>query len=66
MKEEKSEVIDRGSTAGGPHLTGGELKRAERLRRYARLRFCFVADLGDGIGSRVPEDERFQSEDVIT
>ena len=57
MKEEQGEVIDRGSTTGGP--------RAERLRQYARLRSCFVADLGDGITSRVPEDKIFEREDVI-
>ena len=49
VKEEKGEVIYRGSTAGGPHLNWGDLRRAERLRRYARLRPHFVNDLGDGI-----------------
>ena len=47
MKEEEGE--DRGSTAGGP--------RAERLQRYARLCSCFIADLGDGRTSRVPEEK---------
>ena len=59
-------MIDLGSTAEGPHLNGGELRRAERLRRYACLRSCFVADLGDEITSRVPEDKIFEGEDVIT
>ena len=45
-------MIDRGSTAGGPHLNGGYLRCADRLRRYARLHSCFVYDLGDGITSR--------------
>jgi len=40
-------VIDRGSTAGGPHLILGDLRRAERLRRYARGRSCFVNDMED-------------------
>jgi len=43
------EVIDHGSTAGGPHLNLGDLRRAKRLRRYARLRSCFVNDMGDWI-----------------
>ena len=42
VKQDDSVVIDRGSTAGGPHLNRGELRRAERLRRYARLRSYFV------------------------
>ena len=58
LTEEQGEVIDRGSSARGP--------RAERLRRYARLRSCFVADLGDRITSRAPkEDEIFEREDLI-
>ena len=52
----EGEVIDRGSTAGGP--------RAECLRRYARLHSCFVADLGDGITSRVPEAKIVERKDV--
>ena len=38
---------------------------AECLRRYARLRSCFVADLGDWITSTVPEDKIVECEDVI-
>ena len=49
MKEEEGEVIDRGPTAESP--------RTEGLRRYARLRSCFVADLGYGITSRVPREK---------
>ena len=41
------------------------MRHAERLRRYARLHSCFVADLGDGITSRVLEDKIFEREDVI-
>ena len=48
-KEEESEVIDRGSTAGWSHLNWGELRRAERLRRYGGLHYCFIVDFGDGI-----------------
>ena len=40
-------LIDRGSTTGGPHLNGGDLRRLYHLRRYARLRSCFVNDTGD-------------------
>jgi hypothetical protein len=57
VKEEESEV-DRRSTAEGP--------RAERLRRYARPRSCCIADLGDGITSRVPKDKIDECEDVIS
>jgi hypothetical protein len=69
-------VIDRGSTAGGPHLNGGYLRCADRLRRYARLHSCFVYDLGDGITSRgstkgklftsLPENKIVEREDVIS
>ena len=38
MKEEECELIYFSSTAGGPHLNGGELMRAERLQRYAHQR----------------------------
>ena len=54
VKEEQGEVIDQGSTAEGP--------RAGRLRQYARLCSCFVADLGVGITSSVPEDNIFERE----
>jgi hypothetical protein len=33
VKEEECEIIYCGSTAGGPHLKRGELRRAFRLRR---------------------------------
>ena len=33
LKEEECERIYCSSTAGGPHLNGGELRRAFRLRR---------------------------------
>jgi hypothetical protein len=33
VKEEECEKIYCGSTAGGPHLNGEDLRRAERLRR---------------------------------
>ena len=39
--------IDCGSTAWGPHLNGGDLRRVYRLQRYARLHFCFVNDTED-------------------
>ena len=45
VKPDENAVIDRGSIAGGPHLNGKDLRRAERLRRYARLRSCFVTDV---------------------
>jgi len=45
VKPEEGEVIDRVSTAGGPHLNGEDLGRAERLRRYARLRSWFFTDV---------------------
>jgi len=57
VKKEQGEVIDRGATTGGP--------QADRLRQYARLRFCFVADLGDGITSWVLDDKVVEREDVI-
>ena len=57
VKEERVELIDRGSTEGET--------RADRLQRCARLCSCFVADLGDGITSRVPEDKIVEREDVI-
>ena len=47
VKEEECELIDCGSTAGGAHLNRGDLMRAYRLRRYARMRFWFVNDTGD-------------------
>jgi len=47
VKEEEGALIDRGSTAGGPRLNGGDLRRVYRLRRYARLRSCFVNDKRD-------------------
>ena len=52
VKEEECELICCGSTAGGPHLNGGDLRRVYRLHRYARLRFCFVNDTGDLIAFR--------------
>ena len=33
VKTEEGELIDCGSTAGGPHLNGRDLRRAYRLRR---------------------------------
>jgi len=32
VKEEQDTVIDRGSIAGGPHLSGKKLRRVYRLR----------------------------------
>ena len=52
MKPDEGEVIDRVSTAGEPHLNVCDLRRVERLRRYARLRSCFVTDVWDGITVR--------------
>ena len=47
VKPEEGEVKDCGSTAGGQHLNGGGLRRAECLRRHARLRSRFLNDIGD-------------------
>jgi len=54
VKEKQGEVKDHGSTAERPH--------ADRLRQYARLCSCFVADLGVEITSSVPEDNIFERE----
>ena len=40
-------TVEGGSIARGPHLNGEDLRRAYRLRRYARLRSCFVNDTED-------------------
>ena len=45
VKTEQDELIDYDSTAGGPYLNVKDLRRAERLRQYARLRSCFVTDV---------------------
>ena len=65
MKKEEGDVIDRGSTAGGPHLNWGKLRRAERFRRYARLRVCIVAYLRVEKPLRVPENKIFDRTDVM-
>jgi len=52
IKSDDGEVIDRGSTAGGSHLNPENFRRALRLRRYARQRSCFFADLGNEITSK--------------
>ena len=52
VKPEEGEVMNHGSIAGEPHLNLGDLKRAERLQRYARLRPCFVDDVENLITSK--------------
>ena len=53
VKEEECELIYCGCTAGGPHWNWGEKRCTEEgLRRYARLRSCFVTDVWDGITLR--------------
>ena len=47
VKPDEGEVIDCGSTVGGPHLNLGGLRRAEQLRRYTHLRSYFVNDVED-------------------
>ena len=42
VKEEEDDSI-----AMEPHLNERDLKRADCLRRYARLRSCFVNNTGD-------------------
>ena len=42
MKTDEGEVMYRGFTTGELHLNLGDLRLAEWLRRYARLRSCFV------------------------
>ena len=51
VKTDKGELIDCGSTADGLHLILGDLRRADSLRRYARLRSC-SAVFGDKITLR--------------
>ena len=47
VKTEEGELVDCDSTAGGPHGNGKDFRRVYRLRRYARLRSCFLNDTGD-------------------
>jgi len=45
LKLDEGEVIDRGSTAEGSHLNLRDFRCAERLRRYACVFTCCVADM---------------------
>ena len=47
VKPDVGEMIDRGSTAEGPNLNPGDLRRVLRTRRYARLRSYFADGMGN-------------------